>query len=339
VIKRIPMLNAVVQAALVMLLGGTLFSQVLSTDVVSEINGEKITQADLEKAQGNKLLQARYQYFLSEQKVLDEFIENRLLENEAKRQNLSVEELLDKEVIAKVQNPTDEQLQFFYDDINTKDSFASLRDKIFDHVRQRRIAKARSAYIESLRAKSTVIVTLAPPSADFPLDGAPRLGPQDAPVRLVEFADYQCPYCAKVNPHIAKLREEFGDKISVYYKDLPLQMHANARKAAEAARCAGDQNKYWEYHDQLYKTNQLEPQNLKQIAHDMKLDGGKFDKCLDEGTFSSAVQRDFADAQQLGLSGTPSFFINGQYLSGAVEYKTIRDMVAQQLAKVQQASK
>jgi protein-disulfide isomerase len=333
------MFNFVVQAALVVTLGGTLFSQVHSTDVVSEINGEKITQADLEKAQGNKLLQARYQYFLAEQKVLDEFIENRLLENEAKRQNVSVEELLDKEVISKVQNPTEEQLQFFYDDVNTKESYSALRDKIFDHVRQRRIAKARAAYIESLRAKSTVIVTLAPPSADFPLEGAPRLGPQDAPVRLVEFADYQCPYCAKVNPHIAKLRQEFGDKISVYYKDLPLQMHANARKAAEAARCAGDQNKYWEYHDQLYKTSQLETQNLKQIARDMKLDGDKFDKCLDGGAFSSAVQRDFTDAQQLGLSGTPAFFINGQYLSGAVEYKTIRDMVAQQLAKVQQASK
>jgi protein-disulfide isomerase len=183
-----------------------------------------------------------------------------------------------------------------------------------------------------------VLITLAPPSADFPLEGAPRLGPENAPVRLVEFADYQCPYCAKVNPHIAKLREEFGDKVSVYFKDLPLQMHANARKAAEAARCAGDQNKFWEFHDQLFRSAQLEVPQLKQQARDMKLDGDKFDKCLDEGTQASAVQKDLTDAQALGLSGTPAFFLNGQYFSGAVDYNTIRDMVNQQLTKVQRAS-
>ena len=333
--KRIP--TMLLTLAAVMALGTSLFAQ-QSTDVVSEINGQKITRADLEKAQGNKLLQARYQYYQAELKALDEFIENKLLQDEARKRNMSVDELLDKEVVSKVQNPTDEQLQFFYDDLNVKDSFANIRDKIFDHVRQRRIAKLRAAFIESIRTKSEVLITLAPPSADFPLEGAPRLGPENAPVRLVEFADYQCPYCAKVNPHIAKLREEFGDKVSVYFKDLPLQMHANARKAAEAARCAGDQNKYWEYHDQLFKTTQLDPQNLKQIARDMKLDGDKFDKCLDEGAQASAVQKDMSDAQQLGLSGTPAFFLNGQYFSGAMDYNTIRDMVNQQLTKVQRAS-
>jgi len=323
--------------AAVMALGTSLFAQ-NSTDVVSEINGQKITRADLEKAQGNKLLQARYQYYQAELKALDEFIESKLLQDEARKRNMSVDELLDKEVVSKVQNPTDEQLQFFYDDLNVKDSFANLRDKIFDHVRQRRIAKLRAAFIESIRTKSEVLITLAPPSADFPLEGAPRLGPENAPVRLVEFADYQCPYCAKVNPHIAKLREEFGDKVSVYFKDLPLQMHANARKAAEAARCAGDQNKFWEFHDQLFRSAQLEVPQLKQQARDMKLDGDKFDKCLDEGTQASAVQKDLTDAQALGLSGTPAFFLNGQYFSGAVDYNTIRDMVNQQLTKVQRAS-
>jgi protein-disulfide isomerase len=320
-----------------MALGTSLFAQ-NSTDIVSEINGQKITRADLEKAQGNKLLQARYQYYQAELKALDEFIENKLLQDEASKRNMSVDELLDKEVVSKVQNPTDEQLQFFYDDLNVKDTFANLRDKIFDHVRQRRIAKLRAAFIESIRTKSEVLITLAPPSVDFPLDGAPRLGPENAPVRLVEFADYQCPYCAKVNPHIAKLRQEFGDKVSVYFKDLPLQMHANARKAAEAARCAGDQNKFWEFHDQLFRSAQLEVPQLKQQARDLKLDADKFDKCLDEGTQAAAVQKDLTDAQQLGLSGTPAFFLNGQYFSGAVDYNTIRDMVNQQLTKVQRAS-
>ncbi len=311
-------------------LGAAAHAQV-TDEVISEINGVKITRSDLEKAQGNKLLQARYQYYLAEQKALDEYIDTRLIEMEAAKEKLTVDQLLDKEVNGKIVDPTEEQLQVYYDDYNGKEPYEAVRDKIKDYIHQRRQAKYRAAFIQKLRTQGSVLITLAPPGADFPLTGAPRLGPEDAPVRLVEFADYECPYCAKVNPHLAKLREEFGDKVSVYYKDLPLPMHARARKAAEAARCAGDQGKFWEYHDVLFSGG-LEVSQLKHHAEELKLDSAKFDQCLDTGAESATVQRDFSDAQQLGLSGTPAFFINGHYFSGAVEYKTLRDMVAQQLA-------
>lgn len=324
--------------SLVLVLGISATGQDAS-DVISEINGIKITRGELENSQGNKLLQARYQFYLAEQKALEEYIDNRLLQLEAGKEKISVEELLDREVISKVVNPTDDQLRIYYEDLNIKEPFESIRGKILDHIRQRRIAIARAAYLEKLRERSTVIVTLAPPSADFPLDGSPRLGPENAPVRLVEFADYQCPYCAKVNPTLRKLKEEFGDKLSLYFKDMPLQMHPNARKAAEAARCAGEQQNYWPYHDMLFTKGQLEVEQLKQYARDLKLDGTQFDKCLDSGAQAAAVEKDFAIAQQLGLNGTPSFFLNGQYFSGAVDYNTLREMVVKELAKKPQIAK
>jgi len=229
-------------------------------------------------------------------------------------------------------DPTEEQLQIYYEDLNPKESYASLRDKILDRIRQRRISKARTTYIQSLRAKADILVTLAPPAADFSIGAAPRLGPEDAPIRLVEFADYECPYCARVSPQIKQLRQEFGDKISVYFKDLPLPMHAQAQKAAEAARCAGQQDKYWQYHDLLFSNKGLGVAQLKQYARDLNLDQAKFDTCVDSGAETAAVLSDYKEAQKLGLTGTPSFFLNGRFFSGAVEYATLRDLVQQQLS-------
>jgi protein-disulfide isomerase len=302
-----------------------------SSDIVCFLDGQKVTMADLLKEEGNKLLQAQYQTYLVQQKALDDLIDNRLLQIEAKRENITVEALLDRQVNSKVKDPTEEQLQIYYDDLNPKETYAALRDKILERIRQRRIAKARAEYVETLRAKADVLITLAPPVADFSIGNAPRLGPADAPIRLVEFADYECPYCARMNPEIKKLRDEFGDKLSVYYKDLPLPMHAQSQKAAEAARCAGQQGKYWEYHDLLFSASGMGSAQLKDFAHQLKLEQAKFDQCLDSGAEASAVQSDYHEAQQLGLSGTPSFFLNGRFFTGAVDYKMLRDLVQQQL--------
>lgn len=313
------------------------YGQENGTDIICFLNGQKITMADLLKDEGGKLLQIQYQAYLAQQKALDDLIENRLLAAEAKRQNITVEALLDREVNQKVKDPAEDQLKIYYDDLNPKESYAELRDKILDRVRQRRIAKARADYVGTLRGKADVVVTLAPPVADFSIGGAPRLGPENAPIRLVEFADYQCPYCERMVPVIKKLREEYGDKISVYYKDLPLPMHAQAEKAAEAARCAGKEGKYWEYHDLLFSGAGLAVAQLKAFAGQLKLDQAKFDQCLDSGSEAKAVQSDYNEGKQLGLSGTPSFFLNGRFFSGAVDYSMLRDLVQQQLtaAKLQ----
>ncbi len=300
-------------------------------EVVAEINNTKITRAELDKEEASKLLQARYQVFMAEGKALGDLIDQRLLNMEAERQHLTVQQLLDREITSKVKDPSEDQLRAYYEDSDSNEPYETQRGKILDAVREHRIAKARAAYLQQIHGQSNVLITLAPPMAQVPVGDAPRLGGADAPVRLIEFADYQCPYCAKVHPYVLKLHEEFGDQIAIYFKDLPLPMHNYARKAAEAAHCAAAQGKFWEYHDRLFTTNALDVPQLKKDARDLGLEGTTFDKCLDTSEQAAAVQKDYTQAQQLGLSGTPSFFVEGHYISGAMDYKTLRELVVQQL--------
>jgi protein-disulfide isomerase len=300
--------------------------------VVAEVGGQKLTRADLEQHQAAKLLQSRYQYYLSEHEAVNQLIEDHLLEMQARREHLTVEQLLQREVTSKVKEPTEDQLQVFYEGLQSNEPYAAVREKIVATLRQVRLTKARDAYLQSLRSQASVRIALAPPEAEVALDNAPRRGPQDAPVLIVEFADYECPYCQRIHPELKKLEEEFAGKVAVAFKDFPLPMHAHAEKAAEASRCAAEQGNFWDFHDLLFdNAPKFDPAQLKEHARALKLDAARFDKCLDTGEQAAAVRKDFAEGQRLGLTGTPSFFINGHYLSGAVKYDTLREVVEQQL--------
>ncbi|PYU29749.1 MAG: hypothetical protein DMG31_16245 [Acidobacteria bacterium] len=299
---------------------------------VAEVSGHKLTRADLEQKQAAKLLEARYQYYLTEREAVNRLIEDQLLEMRASREHLTVEQLLERDVTSQIKDPTEDQLQVFYEGLQTKEPFAVVREKIVATLRQLRLAKAGAAYLQTLRDAADVRIDLAPPQAEVAVDNAPRRGPQDAPVLIVEFADYECPYCQQIHPELNKLEEEFAGKVALAYKDFPLPMHPRAEKAAEAARCAAEQGKFWEFHDALFDDHQMELAQLKEHARTLKLDAASFDQCLDAGEQAAAVRKDFAQAQRLGLTGTPAFFVNGHFLGGAVSYSTLREVVEQQLA-------
>jgi protein-disulfide isomerase len=301
------------------------------SEVVTVINGEKITRTQLHELESSSLLQASYDFYQKEQKALNDLIARRLVEGEARRQQLTVDELLKKEVDSKLKDLTDEQLHTVYDVFGPNESFESMRAKIQDTVRQQRVQRARSAYIDKLREKNNVLVLLAPPRAELEVGDAARRGPANAAIQLVEFADYECPYCIKVYPELKKLEAEFGDRISIVYKDYPMPMHAHAQKAAEAARCARAQNKFWEYHDRLYSSTAIEVPQLRKFASDLGLDVAKFTACLESGQQTAAVQKDAAEAQKIGLTGTPSFFLNGHFFTGAFQYEDLRKMVLREL--------
>ena len=307
-----------------------------STDVVTIIDGQKFTRTDLLDKVGGRLLQPRYDLYQAEQKALDEFIAQHLLEAEAQRQHLTIDELLKKEVYSKLSDPTDDQLRTVYEVTNAASQpYDTVKDKLLEYVRNARQGKARMAYIEALRAKSDVLILLAPPRTEVEVGDAPRSGPKDARVQLVEFADYECPYCIKVHPTVKQLQAEFGDRVSFVFKNFPLPMHAHAEKAAEAALCAAAQNKFWDYHNKLFTSTQLDVPALKQFAADLKLDSTKFNSCLDSGTQAAVIQKDAAEAQKLGLSATPSFFLNGKFFTGAVDYASLKQMVLQELGSAE----
>ena len=319
-------------AALALLSAGSIAAQNDASEIVANVGGVKVTMAELEQEESAKLLSAHYQYYQAETKALDELIDKRLLEQKAKSENLTVDQLVDRDIKSQVKDPTEDQMKVYYEGLETEQPYETVRGKVLEKIRELRTRKASSAYVKALRAQTTVYVTLAPPRANVDLQNAQMLGPEKAQVTLVEFADYECPYCQKVAADLKKLQADFGDKVAFTYKDFPLPMHARAEKAAEATRCASKQGKFWEFHDELFRSKELDVDQLKAQARALKLDSAEFDRCLDSGEQAAVVERDRKEGVRLGITGTPSFFINGHFLSGALDYAALRQIVEQQLA-------
>ncbi|MGA2505778.1 MAG: DsbA family protein [Anaerolineales bacterium] len=165
-------------------------------------------------------------------------------------------------------------------------------------------------------------------------DGDPSIGPADAPITIVEFGDYQCPYCqAWYQQTFDQLMANYPGKILFVYRDLPLPMHPESLPAAEAANCAGEQGAYWKFHDDLFSGQfQLGRTAYEQYASDLGLDTAAFTTCLDDHHTQAEVKADAADAARLGLNGTPSFVINGQILIGAQPFEQFKAIIDADLA-------
>jgi protein-disulfide isomerase len=303
-----------------------------SSSVVAEVGGVKITMGELEQEESARLLSAHYQYYQAETKALNDLIDKRLLEQKAKSENLTVDQLVARDIASQVKDPTEDQMKVYYEGLETEQPYEQVRDKVLEKIRDIRLQKAKAAYIKALHADTKVAIMLEPPRVKVDTQDAQAGGSDKATVTLVEFADYECPYCQKVAPDVKRLKADFGDRVNITYKDFPLPMHSRAEKAAEAARCASKQGKFWEMHDEMFRSKELDVDQIKAQARALKLEPTAFDKCLDSGQEASLVERDKKEGMQLGINGTPSFFINGRFLSGAVDYAALRQVVEQQLA-------
>jgi protein-disulfide isomerase len=168
------------------------------------------------------------------------------------------------------------------------------------------------------------------------IDDDSILGDEDAPVTIIEFSDYECPFCARFYLNtFPQLKREYIDtgKVKLVYRDFPLSFHQNAQKAAEAAECAGEQDKYYEMHDKIFENQQaITTTNLKEYAKEIGLNTNEFNECLDSGEKANEVQKDFQDGQSIGVRGTPTFFINGKLLRGAQPFEEFQKIIEEELA-------
>ena len=173
------------------------------------------------------------------------------------------------------------------------------------------------------------------PRVQISLDDDPVMGSEDAPVTIVEFSDFQCPFCARFfSQTLPLIEKDYIDsgKVKLVYRDFPLSFHQNAQKAAEASECADEQGKFWEYHDKMFENqNALDTTSLKKYAEDLGLDTAEFNDCLDSGQMASKVQNDVNDGQKYGVTGTPTFFINGIKVVGAQPYSAFHEVINQEL--------
>jgi len=308
-------------------------------DPLAEVNGEAVTADDVDRALGVKLTKLQEQIYTLKREQIDVVIAQRLLTQEAAKRGISVPALLDAEVTAKTGLVTETEIERIYqaNKANIPGEESDVREKIRASLQQRKLSAQREQFVRSLRETGTVVDRLPPPPimrVAVATDGAPMLGDDQAPVTLVEFSDFHCPFCKQVQLALTALLDRYPGKVKLVFRDLPLrQLHPQAPRAAEAARCAQDQGKFWEYHDALFaQAPKAGDDDLKQYATDVGLDHEKFAGCLFENVHRGAVQRDIEEATKLGLEGTPAFFINGRFVNGAQPLEKFVQIIDEELA-------
>lgn len=301
---------------------------------VATVDGQAIYDEDLAPSVQGQLLPLRNQEYEIKRKALDSLIEQKLLEAAAKKKGLTTEKLLDQEVNSKVPDPSDAEIEGYYLGLKVKSPLADVKTQLKESLKQTKSQQLRQDYLKSLRADSNVVVLLSAPRVEVAYDPARVRGNPKAPIMIVEFSDYQCPYCHNVEPVVKDLLAKYGDKVSLSYRDFPLTaIHSQAQISAEASRCALEQGKFWEYHDQLFTASKLEKDDLIGYARNLKLDDKQFSSCLTGEKYKADIDKDLQEGRKAGVSGTPGFFINGIALSGAQGQDAFARVIDEELAR------
>ena len=272
--------------------------------------------------------------------ALELIIADQLLTEAAKSRGLSPEAYVESELSKRVKPVTDAEVVSFYQQNQNQmegRSLEAMAPAISRFLTQQQEQAARAALITELRkAGPSVRVMLETPRFEIELaDSDPSLGNAKAPVTLVEFSDFQCPFCLRVAPTLRKIRATYGDKVRIVWKDLPLtQIHPQAFKAGEAGQCAAEQGKFWEFHDQVFANQQaMMPDDLKRYAAGVGVDATKFNSCLDSSKHAEVIRNGVAQGTRLGVNSTPTVFVNGRRVSGAQPYEVFAGIIDEELSK------
>jgi protein-disulfide isomerase len=272
--------------------------------------------------------------------ALDEIVAEMLLAQAAKDKGMSPEAWAEAEVSKRVKPVSEADVVTFYQgNINQMQGrpLEAMAPAIRRYLTEQGETVARQALLTELRAAGPPVrVLFEAPRQQIALAATdPSLGSASAPVTLVEFSDFQCPFCQRVAPTLKRVMEKYGDRIRIVWKDFPLtQIHPQAFKASEAAHCAGDQGKYWQYHDQLFgNQSALQPTDLKRYATDLGLDANAFNSCLDSSKHGERVRDGVAQGTSLGVNSTPTIYVNGRVLAGAQPYEAFVAVIDEELAK------
>jgi protein-disulfide isomerase len=302
---------------------------------LATVDGQKLTEEDLAPYVQSQLRPLREQEYQIKKKALDSLINQKLVDVEAKKKGLTTEKLYEQEVDAKVPEPTDVEVSAIYavqkEQINRP--FDEVKAQLQQTLRRAKVQQARQDYSTRLREQAKVTVFLSAPRMEVGFDPARVRGNPKAKVMIVEFSDFQCPFCSQVQGTLKNVLAKHEGDLAIAFRDMPVtQIHPQAQLAAEAARCAGEQGKFWEYHDLLFGDQAgLEKNGLIGKAHKLKLDEKQFESCLSGEKYAKQIQQDSQDALRAGVTGTPGFFINGIFLSGAQPEATFEKIVQEQL--------
>jgi protein-disulfide isomerase len=259
---------------------------------------------------------------------------------EATKRGVSVQQLKQDAISAKTTPVTSEQVKAFYEANKNRihQPLERIAPRIKAYLQRRAQQDQREAFIREVRERYPVTIALRAPRVDVDADNAPFKGPAEAPVTIIEFSDFQCPYCRRVHPTLKRLMHEYQGRVKFVYRNFPLRnIHPQAQKAAEAAQCAAEQDQFWPYHDKLFSTSRLQVDDLKKYAQELGLNTEQFNTCLDTDKYASKIEQDLQAGAKAGVNATPSFFVNGQPVSGAIPYDDFKELIDTALQQSQQA--
>ncbi len=302
--------------------------------VLARVGGEPVTEEEVRKVAGAKLAQAERELYDARKEGIDEIVDGRLLDAEAKKQGVSKADLLKKSVYDKIKI-ADNEIEKFYNENKGRMGGKKL-DEVKGNIRgmlyRERQQKLYGSFVGGLRKKAKVEILITAPKVEIDEGDFPAQGPKDAPVRVIEFTDFQCPFCGKARPTVNQVMSEYKGKVRYVLRDFPLSFHKDAVKAHEAGHCADEQGKYWDYTKKIWDNQKaIGMDDLKKYAGEVKLNASKFNECLDSGKYGDKVRQSQQYGESVGVSGTPAFFVNGRMISGARPFASFKEIIDDEL--------
>ncbi len=303
--------------------------------LLATVNDRKITQQEIDRTVFAQLWPLEQQIYALRKAALENHIVRILLEDEARRRGISIEELKRRWTAGSVEVAPGQIEQAF---LENEAAFAQMSpDEAKERIRldlesQARMRSYRASVLK-LKENARIDVQLKPPSLPYStLDiDSPTIGDRSAPVTIIAFSDFQCPFCKESYPVIKQVIERYGADVRFVFKHLPLSIHKQALPAALAAYCAGQQGSFWQYHDALFSAETVSAATMERIASQINLDAVRFNSCLKSDDPRNAVLKDSQEARKLGIDGTPAFIVNGKPVRGVLDFESFKNMIEQEL--------
>ncbi len=304
---------------------------------VAKFNDQVITLKDVDAKIGPQLKQFEKQKMELRQQAAEQIALEALAKAEAAKVGQTDEQWVKGQLDSKLPPPSDEDIAKVFEENKARmppgSTVESMREQIIGFLQKDKGREVAMKLFDELKAKANYQMLLEEPRVQVEAKG-PMRGPADAKVTIVEFSDFECPFCSKAEESVSQVMEKYAGKVKLVFRHYPLSFHPHAPKAAEAAACANDQGKFWEMHKQLFANQKaLSVEELKQHAVTVGLDKAKFDECLDTGKNKALVDADTKAGSDVGVNGTPAFFINGKGLSGAQPPSEFEKIIDAELKK------
>lgn len=305
--------------------------------IAAVVNGRNITQAEVDNAIFAKLFALEQQIYVIRKAALENLISRALLDEEARKGGISVEELKQQLIAGKVAVSSSQVDELYSENasvfgaMSPDEARLRLRLDLESQAHMKIYREALAKLKEASQIRWLLEEPRLPPVSDL---GAPSLGPRDALVTIVEFSDFQCPFCRSSQSVIKEVLQNYKAEVRLVFKHLPLESHSQAFSSAQAAFCAGEQGAFWQYHEALFTSEDLSPEALDKLATNIHLDLSKFGQCLKSELARATIQNDLDEAKRFAIDSTPTFVINGKLFRGALSFADFKAAIDQELKSI-----